>query len=311
MKIVVTGAAGFIGSSLTKTLALAGHDVLGIDALIDTTYSKEIKKLRWSNLMAVNNVRLQHLDMRYESCEPFLDGVEVIFNLAAMPGLVDSWVDFDLYLSCNVTATQRLLKTISKLGGRVKLIHISTSSVYGKVANGNEESDKSPFSPYGVTKLAAENLIQAYSANFGLDYNILRYFSVYGPGQRNDMAYSKFIQAIYFDKTINIYGDGKQSRTNTYIDDCVEATIAVMEQGKNQNIYNIAGREAIDLLTAIKIIEEVMGKSARLNFLPARSGDQLLTNGDATKLFKHTNYVAKTKLMEGLKRQVEYFLAEI
>jgi len=311
MKIIVTGAAGFIGSSLVKKLASTGHNVLGIDALIDTTYSKEIKISRWSELSVINNVELKQLDMRYESCEPLLNGVDLIFNLAAMPGLVDSWIDFDLYLSCNVTATQKLLKAISNFRGQIKLIHISTSSVYGKVANSSEESEKLPFSPYGVTKLAAENLIQAYSANLGFDFNILRYFSVYGPGQRSDMAYSKFIKAIYFGNTIEIYGDGKQSRTNTYIDDCIEATIAVMDRGANQNIYNISGIENVDLLTSIKIIEEILGKNARLDFLPARGGDQLFTMGDITKLLRDTNYVAKTNLEEGLRRQVECFLARI
>lgn len=308
---MVTGAAGFIGSNLIKKLASTGHNVLGIDALIDTTYLKEIKKSRWSELLTTNNIKLQQLDMRYESCEPLLSDVDVIFNLAAMPGLVESWTDFDLYLSCNVTATQKLLKAMSNTGGSIRLIHVSTSSVYGKIANGDEDSAKLPFSPYGVTKLAAENLIQAYSANLNFDYNILRYFSVYGPGQRTDMAYSRFIKAIYFDRSIDIYGDGKQSRTNTYIDDCVEATIAVMDRGINQNIYNIAGIEEVDLLSSIKLIEEILGKSARLNFLPTRKGDQLLTNGNATKLLKDTNYVCKTTLEVGLRRQVEYFLDSI
>jgi UDP-glucuronate 4-epimerase len=308
MKIIVTGAAGFIGSSLIKKLAINGHSVLGIDALIDTTYSKEIKKSRWLELSSNENIKLQHLDMRYDSFEPFLGDTDLIFNLAAMPGLVESWIDFDLYLSCNVTATQKLLKAISNLGCEIKLIHISTSSVYGKVANGDEESEKSPFSPYGVTKLAAENLIQAYAANVAFDFNILRYFSVYGPGQRTDMAYSKFIKAIYFDRTIDIYGDGKQSRTNTYIDDCVDATIAVMERGKNQSVYNISGIEEIDVLNSIEIIEEIMGKKARLNFLPARDGDQLCTQGNVAKLLRDTNYVAKTRIYEGLRMQVEHFL---
>jgi len=311
MNIIVTGAAGFIGSNLVKALANTENTVLGIDALIDTTYSKEIKKIRWGNLSKIRNVELQELDMRTDRLEPFLEKTELIFNLAAMPGLVDSWVNFDMYLSCNVTSMQNLLSAISNLNHSIKLVHISTSSVYGKIANGTEESEKIPSSPYGVTKLAAENLVYAYADNIKLDFNILRYFSVYGPGQRTDMAYSKFIDAIYYGKTINIYGDGKQSRTNTYIDDCVNATIAVMKKGKNQSVYNISGIEEVDVLTSIRIIEEIMKKKANVRFLPQRIGDQLLTRGDIAKLIKDTNFVPKVGFSEGLRCQIEHYLSTI
>jgi UDP-glucuronate 4-epimerase len=311
MKIVVTGAAGFIGSNLVKKLSEIGHSVLGIDALIDTTYSKELKHLRWLSLASIQNVKLQKIDMCTDGLEPLLDNSDLIFNLAAMPGLEDSWLNFDLYLSCNIAATQKLLEAISNINRKVRLIHISTSSVYGKFAVGDEETEKNPSSPYGVTKLAAENLIQAYASNASFDFNILRYFSVYGPGQRIDMAYSRFINAIYLGNTINVYGDGKQSRTNTYIDDCVNASIAVMENGRNRNIYNVSGVEEIDVLSSIEIIEDLMSKKAKINYMPSRFGDQQLTKGSINKLIDHTGFVPKIGIREGLKYQVEHYLSSI
>ena len=311
MKIVVTGAAGFIGSNLVKKLSEIGHSVLGIDALIDTTYPKELKYFKWSELASIQNVKLQKIDMRSDRLEPLLDDSDLIFNLAAMPGLEGSWLNFDLYQSCNINATQKLLEAIDNTNRKVRLIHISTSSIYGKFADGAEETEKIPSSPYGVTKLAAENLIRAYASNSNFDFNILRYFSVYGPGQRVDMAYSKFIRSIYLGNTINVYGDGTQSRTNTYIDDCVNATIAVMKNGENRSIYNVSGVEEIDMLSSIRIIEQLLSKKAKINYLPSRSGDQLLTKGNIEKLIKDTGFVPKIGIHEGLENQVEHFLNSI
>jgi len=308
MNIVVTGAAGFIGSNLVKKLASEKHSILCIDALIDTTYSKKIKQTRWLELASIPGIELHKVDMSKISIEPLLHNVDVIFNLAAMPGLVDSWADFDLYLNSNITATQKLLQSITAIDRDIKLIHISTSSVYGKIATGDESTELIPFSPYGVTKLAAENLVKAYADNSSFKFNILRYFSVYGPEQRTDMAYSKFIDAIYFGKPINVYGDGKQSRTNTYIEDCINATISVMNVGVDRSIYNISGTDEIDLITAIKIIEEAVGKKAILNFLPPRNGDQLITRGNIAKLIRDTSFKPKIGIREGLKYQVQHFL---
>jgi len=308
MNIVVTGAAGFIGSNLVKKLASEKNSILCIDALIDTTYSKKIKQTRWLELASIPGIELHKVDMSKISIEPLLHNVDVVFNLAAMPGLVDSWADFDLYLNSNITATQKLLQSITAIDRDIKLIHISTSSVYGKIATGDESTELIPFSPYGVTKLAAENLVKAYADNSSFKFNILRYFSVYGPEQRTDMAYSKFIDAIYFGKPINVYGDGKQSRTNTYIEDCINATISVMNVGVDRSIYNISGTDEIDLITAIKIIEEAVGKKAILNFLPPRNGDQLITRGNIAKLIRDTSFKPRIGIREGLKYQVQHFL---
>jgi nucleoside-diphosphate-sugar epimerase len=311
MTIVVTGAAGFIGSNLVKELSSQNHEIIGIDALIDTTYSKEIKLRRWEELKQIPNLTLIEKDMREGNLESYIENAEIILNLAAMPGLVDSWNNFDLYASCNITATQRLLDAHSRLKSKSKLIHISTSSVYGKIATGDESGSTLPYSPYGVTKLAAEHLIRAYADNASLDFNILRYFSVYGPGQRQDMAYSKFISAIYNNEVINIYGDGTQSRTNTYISDCINATVMVIKKGESRTIYNISGCEEINILSVISILETILGKKAKVNFMPNRVGDQYITKGNIEKLMSDTGFKPKVGVNQGLEKQVDYFLNSI
>lgn len=307
MNIVVTGAAGFIGSNLVKSLALKGYRVIAIDALIDTTYSKEIKSKKWESLREFRNVELVHTDLREGNIENVISGSDLIFHLAAMPGLVDSWSNFDLYSSCNISATQRILASLVNLDQRPKLIHISTSSVYGKIASGDEEDVTNPYSPYGVTKLAAENLLKAYASNYEFDFNILRYFSVYGPDQRPDMAYSKFISAIHYGDEILLHGDGKQSRTNTYVSDCVDATIAVAEKGNSNVIYNIAGIEEIDMLSVIRFLENIMKKKAKVVRKSTRNGDQLVTRGNIKRLQNDTGFHPKIGLYQGLQNQVEAF----
>jgi len=309
MEIVVTGAAGFIGSSLAKELALQNNKVICLDALIDTTYPKEIKKAKWEELRKVPNLVLVEKDMREGDLEPYLESADVVINLAAMPGLVDSWSNFDLYASCNITSTHRLLDAHSRLKSKAKLLHISTSSVYGRIATGDELGQTIPFSPYGVTKLAAENLIRAYADNSSLDFNILRYFSIYGPGQRPDMAYSKFISAIYNDEVIELYGDGKQSRTNTYISDCIDATMMILENGVGKTIYNVSGNEEVEISTAISILEEILDKKAKVNLSQSRIGDQFLTKGNINKLKQDTGFEPKIGIYQGLKNQVDFFLS--
>ena len=308
MEIVVTGAAGFVGSNLVKALSLKNHKITCLDALIDTTYSREIKLSRWEELRKLPNLVLVEKDMREGGLETFIENADIIVNLAAMPGLVDSWSNFDLYASCNVTATHRLLDAHSRINSKAKLVHISTSSVYGRVATGDESSPTIPYSPYGVTKLAAENLIRAFADNSCLDFNILRYFSVYGPDQRPDMAYSKFVSAIYNDETINLYGDGTQSRTNTYISDCITATVMTIEAGLTNTIYNIAGLDEVNILAVISILEEILGKKAKVNLLPGRTGDQLITKGNIDKLNKDTGFEPLIGIRQGLENQVNHFL---
>src|ERR1043165_9220217 len=194
MKCLVTGSAGFIGSHLCERLTQLGHTVAGIDAFVPY-YPRAIKEANLLKLKQQSAYRHFTLDLRQDAVKPALDGVEVVFHLAAMPGLAQSWTDFDLYQSCNLTATHRLLEAVRKTPTVQRFIYASTSSVYGRYSIGDESTPCRPISPYGVTKLAAENLCRSYE-ELGLPLVVLRYFSVYGPRQRPDMAYHRFIDAL-------------------------------------------------------------------------------------------------------------------
>jgi UDP-glucuronate 4-epimerase len=305
MRILVTGAAGFIGSSLSEYLATMGHEVIAVDMFLDASYSKEIKLQNWSELKRYSNITLIEHDLRQEITESFFDGVDTVVNEAAMPGLMKSWSNFEIYATCNIQLVENLIRTSTRFGVK-HFIQISTSSVYGINAIGPENSITEPVSPYGVTKLAGEELIKTYNRTFGLNYTILRYFSVYGPRQRPDMAYNKIIRAVLNSEEFVIFGDGQQSRTNTYISDCLEATYATIVNRPFQETINISGSKEYSLLHAISIIEEAAGNKARIKFMPTRPGDQLLTNGNIEKAKRILGYNPKIELSEGLFKQLEW-----
>lgn len=302
MKCLVTGAAGFIGSHLCERLLDEGHDVAGIDAFIPY-YPRPLKERNQAGLLGRERFTFHPIDLRRDPLEPLVASAEVIFHLAAMPGLAASWTDFDGYWTCNVLATHRLLEAVRSSGQRLKrFIHASTSSVYGKFASGDESLPTKPVSPYGVTKLAAEHLCQAHADAFGLPLVILRFFSVYGPRQRPDMAYNKFIRALLRDETIPIYGDGLHVRGNTFIDDCVRATIAAM-QALPRETFNIGGGETATVWDIIHKLEKLAGKPARIKQEAPRPGDQRYTFADTTKLRQHLGWEPRVTLDEGLAKQ--------
>ena len=180
-----------------------------------------------------------------------------------MAGLMKSWSEFELYASCNMIATKRLLEA-ARDAKVPQVIHISTSSVYGKEATGPEDSPLTPFSPYGITKVAAENLCRAFEANFGVPVTILRYFSVYGPRQRPDMAYNILIRDLFKGEPFTMYGDGEQTRSNTFVADCVNATILAFEKRDAAlgQVFNVGGGEIVSLNQVIRMLEEITGKKA-------------------------------------------------
>lgn len=301
MKCVVTGAAGFIGSHLCEQLLHDGHEVHGLDAFIPY-YPRPIKE---QNLAAIHSERFHFhaLDLRTDAADAALTGAELVFHLAAMPGLLRSWTDFDGYWTCNVLATQRLLETVRRTApGLKRFIYASTSSVYGTFASGDETLPTKPVSPYGVTKLAGEHLCRAYADNHDLPLVVLRYFSVYGPRQRPDMGYYKFIDALLRDQTIEVCGDGQQVRGNTYIADCVAATVAAVSAPVHET-YNVGGGEAASVWEIIHRLEKISGRKARTRQVAARAGDQRYTLADTSKLTRQLGWRPQTTLEEGLARQ--------
>jgi nucleoside-diphosphate-sugar epimerase len=304
MKCLVTGAAGFIGSHLCERLLDAGHTVVGIDAFIPY-YPRAIKEANLTSLRTHHGFRLHPLDLRSDSLDAALDGVDAVFHLAAMAGLVKSWTDFDQYQSCNLTATQRLLETVRRTASVRRFLHASTSSVYGRFSSGDETMPTRPISPYGVTKLAAENLCRAYHDEHGLPLVVLRYFSVYGPRQRPDMGYHRFIAALLDGGPIRVHGDGLQVRGNTYVSDCVEATVAALDAPAGET-YNIGGGESASVWDILHKLETITVRRADVRPEPPRPGDQRYTFADTGKLHRHLGWQPRVTLDEGLALQVAW-----
>jgi len=297
----VTGAAGFIGSALLEELIEQRVEVKAIDCFLSDSYDSKIKIARAQYIESRFNLRIENIDLRKDDLDTTLDGIDVVVNLAAMPGLIKSWKEFQLYIDCNLLAVDRIYNCRSFRA--TKFIQASTSSVYGKYAIGSEDSPCHPFSPYGVSKLAAENLIKAYNLNFGLDYTILRYFSVYGPNQRPDMAYAKFCKAILDGEKITIYGDGSAVRTNTYISDCIAGTVKAIKSNESNLTMNICGNQEITVLEALDIIAHEIKKTPNIEFAEKRPGDQARTKGDNTLAKKVIGFSEEISIREGLKLQ--------
>lgn len=305
MEILVTGAAGFVGSHVARELAQRGHSVTAADMFLDRLYPNEQKIRNWDELGSISQIRRVVVDLRGD-----LSGLsskyDVIVNEAGMPGLMTSWTEFDSYLSCNIKLVENLISHFNHED--LHLVQISTSSVYGLEATGDESSRLQPTSPYGVSKLAAEELVRTYSRTQGLNYTILRYFSVFGPGQRPDMAYNRIIKAISSGDPVTIFGDGNQTRTNTYVGDIAAITSDVAEAQPRNDVFNISGREQVRLLDAVRIIEDKLGVKANLHFSEKRPGDQLTTSGVIDKAVKVLGYNPKTGFDEGISEQINWQL---
>lgn len=303
---VVTGAAGFVGSHLCEALIARGHRVAGIDAFIPY-YPRPLKEQNLAGLLRQERFSFHEADLRRAELGPLLEGADAVFHLAAMAGLLRSWQEFEDYMTCNVLATQRLLAAAVE-AGNPHVLHISTSSVYGRFATGDETMPLAPISPYGITKLAAEHLCQAYAANHGLPVTILRLFSVYGPRQRPDMGYNIFIRSILNGETITIDGDGTDSRSNTYVADCVQGLILAFEQpaASAGEVFNIGGGEEISVNEVLRMLEELSGKSARITYGPPRPGDQRRTAADIGKASRLLGYAPATRLVDGLAAQIAW-----
>jgi nucleoside-diphosphate-sugar epimerase len=305
-RCLVTGAAGFIGSHICKELLQAGHTVYGLDAFIPY-YPSTFKELNLRPLAARPGFSFFERDLRTADLAPLLADVDTVFHLAAMPGLPLSWANFDLYMSCNLQGTQRLLEAVRRSPVR-HFLYGSTSSVYGRFATSDEQAPVAPISPYGVTKLAAEHLCQAYEREFGLPLTILRFFSVYGPGQRPDMAYNRFIDALLRDHPITVFGDGEQSRSNTFVTDLVRGVLLAFEQPQHSigEIFNLGGGEIVTINQVLQLLHELTDLSPRVTYAAPRKGDQRATAADISKARQILGYAPATSLREGLQAQLEW-----
>lgn len=307
---MVTGAAGFIGTQLVKDLVAIGRPVVAVDCFLPDSYSSQIKRGNAEILAELDGVRFVEADVRRTLAADHWRGVEAIVNLAAMPGLTKSWEDFELYSSTNFEAVNQLVH--QSLEHSIKhFVQISTSSVYGTSARGSESIGLNPSSPYGVTKLAGERLVSAYGQSLGLPFTILRYFSVYGPGQRPDMAYHKFIDAILNGRELVIFGDGRQSRSNTFLTDITEATCLVLEREASNSALNVAGSESYDLLEVIGLIAELTGLDPNLRFEAARNGDQRVTLGDTSRFREIYGWKPRVSLRDGLAEQIAWHIKQL
>ncbi len=303
---IVTGAAGFIGSHLSEALVERGHEVVGVDAFIPY-YPRTFKEQNLKGLLSQKAFQFHELDLRTSELRDVVRGADVIFHLAAMAGLMKSWSDFQSYSSCNAEATQRLLDA-ARDEAIPHFIYVSTSSVYGKEATGPEDSTLAPFSPYGITKLAGEQLCRAYEANFNVPITILRYFSVYGPRQRPDMAYHILIRSLLNGEPFTMFGDGEQTRSNTFCPDSVQATLLAFEKRDQAlgEVFNVGGGEIVSLNQVREMLEELMGRKLEIDRQPARPGDQKHTAANTEKIRRVLGYNPTTRVYDGLKAQIEW-----
>ncbi|XYH96196.1 NAD-dependent epimerase/dehydratase family protein [Sorangium sp. So ce1128] len=306
MRCLVTGVAGFIGSHLAERLIELGHEVLGVDRFADY-YARDIKEGNLDRLRCEPRFSLAAVDLATADLRRLLSDREVVFHQAAQAGVRPSWgLSFEGYLRDNVLSTQRLLEAARTHGQVRKLVYASSSSVYGDTEEVpmHESSRTAPHSPYGVTKLAGEHLCELYRRNFGLPTISLRYFTVYGPRQRPDMAFHRFISAMLRGETVRMYGDGEQTRDFTYVSDAVQANVAAME-GAAVGVFNIGGGSRVSLNDALGMLGEIAGP-ARVERGEPQAGDVRHTWADTAAAQAALRYVPRVPLREGLAAQVAW-----
>ena len=297
MRYVVTGAAGFIGSHLSEALLTRGHEVVGVDCFTDY-YDPTLKEENAAGL------GVSRLDLATEDIA--LDGFDGVFHLAGQPGVRSFGDVFEEYVRRNLLASRRVFEAAAS--ARVRVVFTSSSSIYGEAERypTPEETEPRPISPYGITKLGCEQLAHAYAQGFGLDAVVLRYFTFYGPRQRPDMALARIVDALARGSSFELYGDGLQSRSFTYVADGIEATISAMDRAEAGSVYNVGGGEEATMREAIATLERVSGRTLDLVESPAVAGDVRRTSADATRIGRDLGWRATTTLEDGLRAQWEW-----
>ncbi len=312
MRCLVTGAAGFVGSHLSERLLADGHTVIGVDVFTDY-YSRSFKERNLENLRFREGMTFIEGNLLHMDLHQLLDGIDWVFHQSAQAGVRASWGnEFAFYLDANMLVTQRLLEAAKYALSLKRFVYASSSSVYGDTdaLPISEMALCHPYSPYGVTKLAAEHLCSLYHANFGVPTISLRYFTVYGPRQRPDMAFHRFCKAVFEDKPINVYGDGEQTRDFTYISDIVEANVRAASTAEAVGkVMNIAGGSRISLRNVVKLLQDISHTTIRYESNESQHGDVRHTFADISLAEKTLGYTPVVSLEEGLAREFHDIVA--
>ena len=310
LRVMVTGCAGFIGSHLTESLLGDGHTVLGVDCFNDN-YGRAEKLDNLKHATAWDRFEFIPIDLARGALADLVEGCDTVFHLAAEPGVRASWGErFELYLRNNVLATQHLLEAVRQ-SPSTRVVYASSSSIYGQAETlpTHESTTPRPFSPYGVTKLDAEHLCDLYSANYGLQAVALRYFSVYGPRQRPDMAFNIFCRAAIQGDPITVFGDGRQTRDFTFVADVVTATRKAAELAPSDfRVFNVGGGSKISLASTLDVIAELAGKALDVRHLDVVDGDVRDTGADTSRAESELEFVPSTKFEDGLAAEFEWMV---
>lgn len=301
MKAIVSGAAGFVGSHLSEALIAEGHEVVGIDSFLDY-YPRWIKEMNVSTLRQSPRFRLVEQNLIDVDWPAMFDGADVFYHLAAQAGVRASWSkNFVVYTKNNIEATQTILED-AKNAKLKKFVYASTSSLYGDTEDipMKEDSLLKPVSPYGVTKMAAEGLCYLYWKNFGVPCVALRYFTVYGPRQRPDMAFYRFLLAIFEKRPIVVFEDGNQTRDFTFIQDIVRGTMLAAQDGAPGKVYNLGGGSRITVREVLQMLEEITGSRPEVTYVEKQKGDMRDTFASIERAQKDFGYQPTVKVKDGL-----------
>ena len=310
MKALVTGVAGFVGSHVAERLLGGGSEVVGIDCFTDY-YPRPMKEHNIQGLRDQPEFRFVEAAIQDVDLVTLLSGVTHVFHLAAQAGVRRSWgTEFSVYTACNVDATQTLLEACL-CSNIQRFVYSSSSSVYGDaVAIPMREDDHPrPVSPYGVTKLAAEHLCHLYWVNHQLPTTSLRYFTVYGPRQRPDMAFHRFLWAIAQGREVTLFGDGEQTRDFTFIADAVSATIAAANQGEPGGVYNVGGGSRVSINHVLELMADCTGQVPQVKREPVQKGDMRDTYADTSRARHDLAFVPSVTLPDGIKAEYDWLAA--
>jgi UDP-glucuronate 4-epimerase len=307
---LVTGCAGFLGSHLCERLLASGQQVVGVDCFTDY-YPREAKERNLAALRDRDGFTLREADLSADPLDGLLAGIDTVFHLAAQPGVRGSFgTQFELYVRHNVRATQRLLEEAAARPVE-RFLYASSSSVYGDSPTYplREDAPTRPMSPYGVTKLATEALAGVYLRSAGVPTVGLRYFTIYGPRQRPDMALSRFLAKALAGEELPVFGDGGQVREFTYVADAVEATIAAADAGKPGRVYNVGGGETLDLVTVVRTLEELLERRLQVRHLPEQRGEARRTGANVSRAAADLGFAPSTHFRDGLAAQLDWTVA--